>query len=314
MKKHSILSLLLIAAFLFGCSEDKPPGENSNSSQTDETTEGAKAAEEAGKELSDEEAIAIVDGIYSELVTSSKEEDMDKFKKLYSPTIEEAIVTSDFDAFKTNYQKKSKEDYDIDVLFQTSDVIGTSIFEYTNQNADNIADHSNTAFKLFVEKIDGEWKISASENVQRAYEEVFIPSAIERYGEAYWEEGAFSVFHETWFDKVLRNTVDAQLIKLKPEANGGVEGELAVINGLDNNISSIQFDTLILNSGKDAVPYADLSELEVEGTKALSSKDILYVPFSIAAEDMLVSAEEIDFSYIGQEASVGYIVNEEIIF
>ncbi|PIB61804.1 hypothetical protein, partial [Pseudomonas sp. 2995-3] len=99
------------------------------------------------------------------------------------------VVTDDFEFFKARTTEDQKEDFHIGIMYKTEEVIATSVFEYTNVTSGNNRDHSSTEFKLYFEKIEEEWKISTSEKVVQAHEELMIPFLNERYGEEFVANG-----------------------------------------------------------------------------------------------------------------------------
>ncbi|MCM3570582.1 hypothetical protein [Neobacillus mesonae] len=302
MKK--IMTLVLLASLLSGCASNK---ESSTAAAAKaKQTAGSNVTEQANEQVSEQKAIKIANNVYDDLLSAAQNDDWEQFKTLYDTKMDESLVTQDFDFFKTKINQGLKEKRDTQILFRTQDVIGASIFEYTAIHSDNQRNFSSSDQKLYLKKFNKDWKISQSSEVQEAYNKEFIPLLNEKYGEEFVKNGFVNGNHALYFNKVFTNDIDVSLYKSKKNPDQSLDVELAISNGLNHDIFDVNFKELLINSGKNQTPIADLAGYSLGASRIIYSNKITIIPLKIKSSDLLVPIDQIDFTQMGIKQSNQY--------
>lgn len=248
---------------------------------------------------------AILEKFHDDLSTKAQEDDFEGFKKLFSSDIPESLVTQYFNRIQTEEGKF--EDKEIGVMYQTDDVIAGQVYKYTNLSSGNNTQSTNSTDILYLEKLDGKWKMSQSEKVMEAHKSKFIPILNKKYGEEFVTNGYVSGTYTVFFEKVLSNNVQVDTNKAKVNDDGSVDVYITISNGLDKDIFNIWFDELILKYSDQEIPYADLSGYELDASQIIYSKKQLTIPITLQKEDLLVDPSELDLSTsLGIGSSINY--------
>lgn len=316
MKNKLLLLLLLLSSLLFvaACSdttssqEDAETKEEATENKENESNEVSdEAMEEEDTSLTEEEALSIALEVNESIISAAKSDDIDAFRSLYSTHLEDTIVNQDFEFFQTKVGEH--EDLAVRVLFQTDDVIGVSVYEYTNElSSTGSRNHSYQSYRLNLENIDGAWVYSTSEKVQEAFNTIFSTKLSDKYGDEFVENGFVTGAHPYLFDVVLSNGVEVELYKMKLNDDQSLDVVIAIQNGLENAINSIVFNELILGNA-DKIPFADLSGYELESTDIIATKTMKLVPITIPTEELLVSPQEIDMTQVNVSSNFNYVIN-----
>lgn len=312
MKNKVLLLLLSSLLFIVACSDtSSSQEEDAEEAMENKENESKEASDDASKEeetsLTEEEALSIALEVNESIISAAKSDDIDAFRSLYSTQLEDTIVKQDFEFFQTKVGEH--EDLDVRVLFQTDDVIGVSVYEYTNElSSTGSRNHSYQSYRLNLENIDGAWVYSTSEKVQEAFNTLFSTKLSDIYGDEFVENGFVTGAHPYLFDVVLSNGVEVELYKMKLNDDQSLDVVIAIQNGLENAINSIVFNELILGNG-DKIPFADLSGYELEPTDIIATKTMKLVPITIPTEELLVSPEEIDMTQVNVSSNFNYVIN-----
>lgn len=313
MRKVLLISIVILSILLTaGCSEGVSSVQGTQKSETVSAKEKEKVEDKEmvkDKKLSEEDAKGIVQEMKGKLVEAAKNDDWESFRKLYGPSFEDEVVKEDFAFFK---ERQDYESYDIELLFQTDDLIGSSYYEYTNlsSNNGNNTNSTNSSMNLYLEKNNGEWLLSKSEKLQDTHKNIYLPSLYERYGEDYLANGYVNNNHNLIFDKVLINNVDVQIYKTKKNSDNSLDLTFAILNGLEKDIYKINFKELVFNYGRESIPFVDLSGYTLEPTEIVYTKDIATISLNIKPEELLVPADQIDFTFMGVSNSINYLIRD----
>ncbi|ADU32013.1 hypothetical protein [Evansella cellulosilytica] len=320
MKKAIIITALSFTLlFTIGCSDESSSQEldevevveteESSEDEADEAGENEESTEASEPEeelLSESDAVALSEAFFLELVETAGDDNYEHFRTLYADSMEEEVVQQDFDFFKAKNEEGLRENLDIGILFVIEDVIAASIFEYTNINAENRRNHTATEAKLYMELFEDGWKFSTSEKVQNAYNDSFIPLLNDKYGEDYVAEGFVSGNHAIIFERVFTNDIDVQIYRVKRNDDGAFSIDIAISNGLDNDVFDVRFNELTFNYGFEQIPFLTLENYELDTNHIIYSKDMSIVTVEYDASDLLVPADQVDFSRLGIEQSMKY--------
>lgn len=301
MRKQKIISILMaigLSISLFACSQAKTSNETESQNVTSESDDSEK------NQLSDEECIDIVKNYYNKTVEYARNNDLNSFKSLYLSDINDDVINKNFQTFSSDEQFES-EDYTIN--FKDKDVIGCSVFLYTNlKDTNGNTQNKKRNFDFNLIKEAGEWKISNNDKIIRCYKEQYEPKLIEIFGDDYYKNGYCNNSYQVINNKVLLNNVSVEVQRFKVNSDNTVNLSLAIENGLDNDIYGISFcDNSTIYDGNN-VAICCIDNLQIDSMKICEAKKILLIDLTLDRSNLYIDPSQINTTSMGINNRITY--------